>query len=230
MDKRSRAVVLLSGGIDSSTTLAIAKDLGFTVYALSLKYGQRHQIELESARKIAEHFGVEKHLIFEIDMREIAKSALTAGMEMPEKRTLNQIGADIPPTYVPARNLVFLAIALSWAETLHASDIFMGANIVDYSGYPDCRPKFIEAFHKCANLATKAGQEGREIRIQCPLMGLTKGQIIKEGMDLGVDYSLTHSCYAPSPDGQACGKCDSCILRKKGFAEAGILDPMRYSV
>lgn len=228
MNQKRRAVILLSGGIDSSTTLAIAKDLGYIVHALTFKYGQRHQIELNSALKIARHMGVEEHLTFEVDLKKIAKSALTGSSEVPKKRNMSRISSQIPPTYVPARNLVFLSIAVSWAETLKAERIFIGANAVDFSGYPDCRPEFIHAFQKCANLASKAGVEGKEIVIEAPLIGLTKAEIIKKGIDLGLDYGLTHSCYDPTPDGAACGSCDSCLLRKKGFSEACVADPTRY--
>lgn len=229
MDKKPRAVVLLSGGIDSSTTLAIAKNSDFAVYAMTFLYGQLHKIELESARKVAKHLGVEEHLFFELDLAKIGESALTGMGEVAKNRTIDQIGAGIPATYVPARNLIFLSIALSWAETLGAYDVFIGANAIDYSGYPDCRPEFLEAFQRCANLATKAGVEGKKIRIQAPLMNLTKGEIIKKGNELGLDFRLTHSCYDPEPGGKACGKCDSCLLRKKGFEEAGIPDPIEYA-
>jgi 7-cyano-7-deazaguanine synthase len=229
MNEKRKAVVLLSGGIDSSTTLAVAKNLGFEIYAISFKYGQRHQIELESAKELAKYFEVKKHMIFEIDMKKIIKSALTSALEVPKERSLNEIGTEIPTTYVPARNIIFLSIALGWAETTNAYDIFIGANAVDYSGYPDCRPEFVEAFQKLANLATKTGVEGKQIKVHAPLISLTKGEIIKKGIELGVDYSLTHSCYDPSPNGEACGRCDSCLLRKKGFKEAGIEDPIEYA-
>lgn len=229
MSEKERAVILLSGGIDSTTTLAVANELGFAVYAMSFAYGQRHRIELESARRVAKYLHVKKHLVFEIDLKEIAKSALLGGGKMPEGRGLDQIGTGIPATYVPARNLIFLSIGLSWAETISAHDIFIGANAVDYSGYPDCRPEFLEAFQKCANTATKAGVEQREISIHAPLIALTKAEIIKKGIELGVDFRLTHSCYDPDQQGQACGECDSCLLRKKGFEEAGIPDPVRYT-
>ena len=229
MERPQKAVVLLSGGIDSTTTLAIAKYLGFTVYALSFDYGQRHRSELENARKVAKHFSVEKHLIFEIDLSAVAKSALTSHATVPKERSLEQISTGIPPTYVPARNLVFLSIALSWAETLEAGDVFIGANAVDYSGYPDCRPQFVEAFQKCAALATKAGVEGKEISIRSPLEGMRKAEIIQRGLELKVDYSLTRSCYDPSPEGLSCGKCDSCILRLNGFRKAGMEDPIEYA-
>lgn len=228
MERPQKAVVLLSGGIDSTTTLAIAKHLGFTVYALSFNYGQRHRLELENARKVAKYFSTEKHLIFEIDLAAIAESALTSHDTIPKERSLEQISTGIPPTYVPARNLIFLSIALSWAETLGASDVFIGANTIDYSGYPDCRPQFIEAFQKCATLATKTGVEGKEISIRSPLEGMRKAEIIRRGLELKVDYSLTRSCYDPSPEGLSCGKCDSCILRQNGFRKAGMEDPIEY--
>jgi len=226
---QKKAVVLLSGGIDSSTTLAVTKSLGFDTYAITFSYGQRHRAELESAGNVAKHLKVRRHLIFDLDLRKISRSALTGTSEIPKNRSMGQIGAGIPATYVPARNLVFLSIALAWAETMGARDIFIGANTIDYSGYPDCRPEFIESFERCANLATKAGVEGEQIKIHAPLIDLTKQEIIKKGLDLGVDFSLTHSCYDPGPNGRACGGCDSCLLRKKGFEEAGILDPISYA-
>lgn len=223
-----KAVVLLSGGIDSTTTLAIAKHQGFQVYAISFRYGQRHALELECAKKIAAHFQVEKHLIFDLDFRKIGGSALTDNLEVPKLRDLSNIAGDIPVTYVPARNIIFLSITLGWAETLGAYDIFIGANVLDYSGYPDCRPEFISAFENIANLGTKAGTEGNRFSIHAPLIRMTKAQIIQKGFELGVNYSMTISCYDPSPDGKSCGSCDSCLLRKKGFLEAGIPDPTSY--
>jgi len=223
-----KAVVLLSGGIDSTTTLAIAKSQHFQIHAISFRYGQRHALELECARKIAAHFHVEKHLIFDLDFRKIGGSALTDNLEVPKLRELSKIAAEIPVTYVPARNIIFLSITLGWAETLGAYDIFIGANVLDYSGYPDCRPEFISAFENMANLGTKAGTEGNRFSIHAPLIRMTKAQIIQKGFELGVNYSMTISCYDPSPDGKSCGSCDSCLLRKKGFLEAGIPDPTVY--
>lgn len=221
-----KAVVLLSGGIDSTTVLAITFDQGFEVYAISFRYGQRHEFELEAAKRIAKLFSVAQHLMIDINLRAIGGSALTADVEVPKDRKLDQ---NIPITYVPARNTIFLSLALSWAEVLGAYDIFIGANAIDFSGYPDCRPEFIAAFEKLANLATKVGVEGKHFTIHAPLISLTKAQIIKKGLQLGVDYSLTRSCYDPSPDGRACGLCDSCLLRKKGFQEAGVEDPTAYA-
>jgi 7-cyano-7-deazaguanine synthase len=223
-----KAVVLLSGGIDSTTTLAIATSQHFQVHAISFRYGQRHALELDCAKKIASHFQVEKHLIFDLDFRKIGGSALTDNLEVPKLRDLSKIAAEIPVTYVPARNIIFLSIALGWAETLDVFDIFIGANVLDYSGYPDCRPEFISAFESMANLGTKAGAQGKRFKIHTPLIKLTKAQIIRKGNELGIDYSLTLSCYDPVPNGRACGTCDSCQLRKKGFLEAGIPDPTSY--
>lgn len=221
------AVVLLSGGLDSTTTLAIARQQGFAVYALSFDYGQRHRIELGAARKIAEHFHVQQHLIMPIDLRQFGGSALTSDLEVPKDRSPERMTRDIPITYVPARNTIFLSFALAWAEVLGAADIFLGVNALDYSGYPDCRPEFIAAFETMANLATKAGVEGRtKMRIHVPLIEHTKAQIIRRGLELGVDYGLTTSCYDPAPDGKACGRCDSCVLRLRGFAENGMEDPV----
>jgi len=230
MTERKKAIVLLSGGLDSATALAVAASQGYDAYALSFRYGQRHVIELESARRVAQAIGVRDHLIVEIDLRAIGGSALTAEIEVPKERSTQEMASGIPITYVPARNTVFLSFALAWAEVLEASDIFIGVNALDYSGYPDCRPEYIEAFERMANLATKAGVEGRvKLRIHTPLIAMTKAEIIKIGAALGVDYSLTHSCYDPSPDGVACGQCDSCLLRLKGFTEAGFRDEIRYS-
>jgi 7-cyano-7-deazaguanine synthase len=225
-----KAIVLLSGGLDSTTTLAVALDEGFTIHALSFRYGQRHSVELERARQIASAFGVEKHLILDIDLRAIGGSALTDDLEVPKDRTGGEIVSGIPVTYVPARNTIFLSFALAWAEVCNAEDIFIGVNALDYSGYPDCRPEYIEAFERMANLATKAGVEGQQrLKIHTPLVRMTKAEIIKTGLRLGVDYSLTHSCYDPTPDERACGKCDSCLLRLKGFREAGARDPISYA-
>jgi len=224
-----KAVVLLSGGIDSTTTLAIATDQGFDVYAISFRYGQGHQIELEAARRIAASVKVKAHLMLDVDLTAIGGSALTANIEVPKERDIEKMAAEIPVTYVPGRNIIFLSLALAWAEVLEAGDIFIGANAIDFSGYPDCRPQFLAAFEKMANLGTKAGIEGNKISIHAPLIKLTKAQIIKKGVELGVDYSLTLSCYDPAADGKACGECDSCLLRKKGFQAAGIADPTIYS-
>uniref|UniRef100_A0A7C4EPF0 7-cyano-7-deazaguanine synthase n=1 Tax=Thermodesulfovibrio aggregans TaxID=86166 RepID=A0A7C4EPF0_9BACT len=220
-----KAVILLSGGIDSSTTLAVAKSEGYLCYALSFDYGQRHKVELESAKKVAKHIGVQEHLTVSFDLRKIGGSALTSEIEVPKGQV-----EGIPVTYVPARNTIFLSFALAWAEVLEASDIFIGANIVDYSGYPDCRPEYLQAFEEMANLATKVSLEGKiRFKIRAPLIYMTKAQIIKKGAELGVDYSLTWSCYDPQGDPEnpfPCFKCPSCIYRKKGFDEAGIKDPL----
>jgi len=226
---RKRAVVLLSGGLDSSTVLAIAQEDGFEPYALSFSYGQRHTAELDAARQIAATAGVAAHVVAEIDLRVFGGSALTADVDVPKGRAEEEIGSGIPITYVPARNTVFLSFALAWAETLEASDVFVGVNALDYSGYPDCRPEYIEAFERMANLATKAGVEGRQrLRIHAPLMQLTKEGIIRRGLELGVDYAATRSCYDPDPEGRACGACDACRLRLRGFAAVGIPDPGTY--
>ena len=223
------AVVLVSGGLDSATVLALARKDGFAVYGLSFDYGQRHRFELEAARRVCEAAGVEEHVVFAIDLRQFGGSALTSGADVPKDRDEDEMSAEIPVTYVPARNTVFLSIALAWAETLGASDIFIGVNAVDYSGYPDCRPEFIEAFARLANLATKTGVEKTaRWRIHTPLIRMTKAEIIRTGTELGVDYSLTHSCYDPDGEGRPCGRCDSCRLRLKGFAEAGLRDPLAY--
>ena len=224
-----RAVVLLSGGLDSATVLAIARSEGFELYALSFSYGQRHIVELEAARRVAASIGVAAHRIAAIDLRAFGGSALTGDIDVPKGRTAGEMAEGIPITYVPARNTIFLSFALAWAEVLGSSDIFIGVNALDYSGYPDCRPEFIQAFEKMANLATKAGVEGRQaLRIHTPLIALTKAQIVRKGIELGVDYGLTSSCYDPSPAGAPCGQCDSCILRRKGFRENGIEDPLLY--
>ena len=225
------AVVLFSGGLDSSTCLAIAKSQGFNAYALSFRYGQRHTVELEAARRVAKHLGAAGHLVLDLPLGTIGGSALTADIAVPKDRDVAVMEGEIPVTYVPARNTVFLSMALAWAEVLPAADIFIGVNAMDYSGYPDCRPEFVEAFEKMANLALKEAVEGRlKMKVHAPLMQLNKAQIIGLGMGLGVDYGLTHSCYDPSEEGLACGRCDSCLLRKKGFEEAGVSDPTRYVV
>jgi 7-cyano-7-deazaguanine synthase len=229
MTDSPRAVVLLSGGLDSATTLAIARSRGFRAFALSFRYGQRHAIELESAARVARSLGAEQHLVVDIDLRTIGGSALTDDIAVPKQRSPAEMTSGIPITYVPARNTIFLSFALAWAEVLGAEDIFIGVNALDYSGYPDCRPEYIEAFEQMANLATKAGVEGRmRLKIHTPLIAMTKAEIIKTGLELGVDYSLTHSCYDPTAEGLACGKCDSCLLRLKGFDEAGARDPLSY--
>jgi 7-cyano-7-deazaguanine synthase len=223
------AVVLLSGGLDSSTVAAIAASQGFDVNALSFSYGQRHSIELDAAQRVAKSLGVTQHRIATIDLRVFGGSALTDDIAVPKGRSSSEMEHGIPVTYVPARNTIFLSFALAWAEVLGSSDIFIGVNALDYSGYPDCRPEFIRAFEQMANLATKAGVEGRQnLTIHAPLMHLTKAQIIRKGMDLGVDYSLTSSCYDPASDGRPCGQCDSCFLRRKGFRENGVEDPLPY--
>ena len=224
-----RAVVLLSGGLDSTTVLAIARSEGYETFALSFSYGQRHSWELECARRVATASGVKDHRIAQIDLRIFGGSALTADISVPKGRSLNQMSENIPVTYVPARNTIFLSFALAWAEVLGSTDIFIGVNALDYSGYPDCRPEFIEAFERLANLATKAGVEGHErLKIHTPLIALSKAEIIQTGLKLGVDYSLTSSCYDPSPAGAPCGACDSCLLRQKGFRDNGISDPLQY--
>ena len=223
------AVILFSGGLDSSTCVAIAKAQGFTPYALSFRYHQRHEVELEAARRVARQLNVAHHLILDVPLGAIGGSALTADISVPKDRDVAEMESEIPVTYVPARNTVFLSLALAWAEVLPAQDIFIGVNALDYSGYPDCRPEFVQAFETMANLAIKEAVEGRlKITVHAPLMQWNKARIIQEGMKLGVDYGLTHSCYDPSPEGLACGRCDSCLLRKKGFAEAGVVDPTRY--
>jgi 7-cyano-7-deazaguanine synthase len=222
-----KAVVLLSGGLDSTTALAIARSEGFAPYALSFRYGQRHQVELASAARGAEALGAAEHVVADIDLRRFGGSALTDDIAVPKDRGLEEMGEGIPVTYVPARNTVFLSFALAWAEVLGASDIFIGVNALDYSGYPDCRPEYIAAFEQMANLATKAGVEGRQrLKIHTPMIRLTKAEIIRRGTQLGVDYALTSSCYDPGDDGRPCGTCDSCRLRAKGFAEAGFADPL----
>ncbi len=223
------AVVLLSGGLDSATTLAIARDAGFACHAISFRYGQRHEHELDCARAIARVSGVARHIISEIDLRQFGGSALTSDIAVPKDRSSEQLSHGIPITYVPARNTIFLSHALAFAEVLGSSDIFIGVNALDYSGYPDCRPEYIAAFETMANLATRAGVEGTPLRIHAPLIHLTKAQIIQRGTQLGVDYALTSTCYDPTPEGKACGHCDACQLRLKGFAEAGLNDPAAYA-
>jgi 7-cyano-7-deazaguanine synthase len=223
------AVILLSGGVDSTTTLAIAKHEGFRLHALTFQYGQRHAIEVEAARRVAEAFDVERHVIIDIDLRVFGGSALTDDLAVPKNRAPEEIDRGIPITYVPARNTVFLAYALAYAEVTQSGNIFIGVNALDYSGYPDCRPEYIRAFEAMANLATKAAVEGRQrLHLHTPLIELSKAQIVQRGLALGVDYGLTQSCYDPSPDGSACGQCDSCLLRLKGFSEAGVTDPIAY--
>ncbi len=224
-----KAVVLVSGGLDSTTCLVIARQQGFELYALTLFYGQRHKVELKAARKVAKAYKVKKHLELEVPLTAFGGSALTdKKIIVPKHKSLKDIGKGIPPTYVPARNTVFLSLALAWAEAVGAEHIFIGVNALDYSGYPDCRPEFIRAFEKLAKLATKKGVEGKwKLKIHTPLIRLSKAQIIKAGLKLGIDYGLTHSCYDPKPDGRACGRCDSCLLREKGFVEAGVPDPLK---
>lgn len=223
-----RAVVLVSGGLDSATTLAIARSDGYECYALSFDYGQRHRFELDAARRVCAALGVVEHSICRLDLRGIGGSALTADVDVPKDRDDAAMATGIPVTYVPARNTIFLAVALGWAEVLSAADLYIGVNAVDYSGYPDCRPEFIAQFEALANLATRAGVEGTtRFRVHTPLISLSKSEIIRLGASLGVDFALTHSCYDPAPDGRPCGRCDSCQLRARGFAEAGIADPAR---
>ena len=225
------AVVLLSGGLDSTTSLALAKEQGFLAYALTVRYGQRHSVELEAARRVAEALGVAQHIVAGVDLSLFGGSALTDDIPVPKDNDPRHIGDDIPSTYVPARNTVFLSVALAWAEVLGAQDIFLGINALDYSGYPDCRGEFVRAFERLAALATKAGVEGRmKLTVHTPLIDMTKREIVETGLRLGIDYSVTVSCYDPSPAGEACGRCDACILRRKGFDEAGVADPTRYRV
>ncbi len=223
-----KAVVLLSGGMDSTTTAAIAQSLGFEVHALSFRYGQRHAVELEAARRVARSMGIQDHIVVDIDLRAFGGSALTADLPVPKDTPPERIGERIPSTYVPARNTIFLSFALGWAEVLGARDIFLGANALDYSGYPDCRPEYLAAFERMANLATRAGVEGARITIHTPLIDLSKREIVVRGRDLGVDFGLTSTCYDPAPDGAACGRCEACALRLKGFREAGLEDPAEY--
>jgi 7-cyano-7-deazaguanine synthase len=229
MTVKKKAVVLLSGGVDSATTLAIANAEGFDTYALSFRYGQRHVQELKAAAAVASQLGATEHVVMDIDLRRFGGSALTADVDVPKDRLAEDLAAGIPITYVPARNTIFLSFALAWGEVLGAQDIFIGVNSLDYSGYPDCRPEYIDAFQRMADLATKAGVEGSQrLRIHAPLIRLRKAEIIERGVDLGVDYGLTFSCYDPSSDGSSCGRCDSCQLRRNGFAEAGVTDPTHY--
>lgn len=226
MSRSGRAVVLLSGGLDSATVLAVAQHEGFESYALSFRYGQRHEVELAAAKRVADALGVARHVVAEIDLRVFGGSALTADLDVPHHHTVDDLDDEIPITYVPARNTIFLSFALAWAETLGASDVFLGVNALDYSGYPDCRPEYIAAYERMANLATKAGVEGTQrLTIHTPLIHLTKAETIVRGLKLGVDYGLTHSCYDPTPEGRACGTCDSCLLRGRGFVELGMTDP-----
>jgi 7-cyano-7-deazaguanine synthase len=223
------AVILLSGGLDSATAAAIARKRGFTLYALSVDYGQRHRFELEAARRVAQAQGAVRHVVLKVDLAQIGGSALTAAIDVPKDRPAEEMNHGIPVTYVPARNTVLLSLALAYAEVVGAADIFIGVNAIDYSGYPDCRPEYIAAFTAMANLATKASVEGRlRFAIHAPLLHWTKAEIIRHGVELGVDYSLTHSCYDPDPSGVSCGRCDACFLRRKGFAEAGFEDPVKY--
>lgn len=222
----SKAVILLSGGLDSTTALAIAQAQGFEAYALSFRYGQRHSVELASAQRIAQAMQVKEHVIADINLRAFGGSALTADIDVPKGRDTHAMETSIPVTYVPARNTIFLSFALGWAEVLEAQHIFLGVNALDYSGYPDCRPAFIAAFENMANLATKAGVEGHKLHIHAPLIQMSKADIIRQGLELGVDYSLTSSCYDPDEHGKPCGQCDSCLLRAKGFLEAGVIDPL----
>ncbi len=229
MTDPKRAVVLLSGGLDSTTVLAIANQQGFETYALSFDYGQQHRVELECAGDVARILGAKQHVIAKIDLRVFGGSALTSDIPVPKNRSIADMGAEIPVTYVPARNTVFLSFALAWAEVLRTGDIFLGVNALDYSGYPDCRPEFIHAYEEMANLATKSSTEdGLRCRIHTPLIAMSKGQIIQRGLELGINYGITSSCYDPSASRQACGECDSCLLRLKGFAEAGATDPISY--
>ena len=223
----SKAVILLSGGLDSTTCLAIAKNQGFDLNALTLNYGQRHDFELKSAQKIVDHFKIKNHSVVNINLAQFGGSALTDEIDVPKDRSESEM-TDIPITYVPARNTVFLSLALAWAETINAFNIFIGVNVLDYSGYPDCRPEYIAAFEKTANLATKAGVSGERFKIHTPLINMKKSEIILNGLKLGVDYSLTSSCYDPLKDGTPCGHCDACILRLKGFQEADAIDPLSY--
>jgi len=230
MTTQRPAVVLLSGGLDSTTVLAIARDAGFDPHAMTFRYGQRHEAEIQAARRVAAHAGVGDHVIVDIDLRTFGGSALTADIDVPRDRAPDAMASNgIPITYVPARNTIFLSFALAWAEVLGAGDIFIGVNALDYSGYPDCRPEYIAAFERMANLATRGGVEGTNpIRIQAPLLHLTKAQIIRRGLELGVDFALTTSCYDPDARGWSCGHCDACVLRLKGFADAGARDPIAY--
>ena len=229
MNQKTKAVVLLSGGLDSTTVLALAREQGFEAYALTFQYGQRHEVEIEAAKRVAAAMGVARHTVLDIDLRAFGGSALTGETPIPKGRRDSEMGVGIPVTYVPARNTIFLSMALAWAEVLGAFDIFIGVNALDYSGYPDCRPEYIEAFERLAGLATKAGVEAEQrFTIHTPLIDLSKQEIIERGLTLGVDYSLTRTCYDPTPDGVPCGACDACLLRLKGFREAGLEDPLVY--
>jgi len=229
MAQAKAAIILSSGGLDSTTCLAMARVEGFSpLYSLSFDYGQRHRFELEAAKKIARVYGVKEHRVVQIDLRQFGKSALTDEIAVPKDRSEKAMGADIPVTYVPARNTIFLSYALALAEVRGVQDVFIGVNAIDYSGYPDCRPEFVEAFERMANLATKMTTTGEKFRIHAPLIRMTKAQIIRRGVELGVEYSMTHSCYDPDERGRACGRCDSCLLRKRGFEEAGVADPTVY--
>lgn len=228
--QQAPSVVLLSGGLDSATCMAMAKNQGFACHALTIDYGQRHLVEIQAAKRMARALGAAKHMVLKLDLRPIGGSALTDDIPVPTGRNLEEMSKEIPVTYVPARNTIFLSLALAWAETLDCTDIFMGVNALDYSGYPDCRPEFIKAFEHTARLATRLGtEENRGFKIHTPLISMTKAQIIKAGVELGVDYSLSHSCYDPTPQGRPCGRCDSCLLRLKGFKEAGLADPLDYA-
>jgi len=230
VEGRRKAVTLLSGGVDSTTTLAIAKAEGFRLYALTFRYGQRHEIEVEAAKRISRHIGVADHIVLDIDLRAFGASSLTDNIPVPKDRSPNAFAEGIPITYVPARNTIFLSFALAWSEVLDAKDIFIGVNALDYSGYPDCRPEYIEAYQRMADLATRAGTElGRRIEIHAPLIDLSKKEIILKGLELGVDFGLTFTCYDPTQEGTACGRCDACQLRLAGFSEAGLPDPCAYS-
>jgi 7-cyano-7-deazaguanine synthase len=230
MSAKPPAVLLLSGGLDSTTMLAYAVQRGYDVHAMTFRYGQRHSSEIDAARRVARHFGVSDHVVVDIDLRTFGGSALTADIDVPKDRSTDAMASGIPITYVPARNTIFLSFCLAWAEVLGATDIFIGVNALDYSGYPDCRPEYVAAYERMANLATRGGVEGvTPLRIQTPLLNLTKRQIVELGRSLGVDYSITLSCYDPSPSGEACGHCDACKLRLKGFAEAGVPDPAPYA-
>ncbi len=224
-----RAVALASGGLDSSTAIALALKQEFDIHALSFDYGQRHRCELEAARRVIKSLGIRHHKVMAVDLRVFGGSALTSEIRVPKNRDVIRISAEIPPTYVPARNTIFLSLALGWCEVLNAQDIFIGVNAVDYSGYPDCRPEFLKSFEQLANLATKAGVENKaSFKIHAPLLHMTKAEIVRAGFEAGLDLSLTHSCYDPTPEGMACGECDSCVLRRRGFEEAGIVDPINY--
>src|SRR3954471_12473065 len=229
MNEQPKAVVLLSGGMDSATTAAIAQSRGFDLHALTFRYGQRHAVELEAARRVARHLGIRRHIVLDIDLRPFGGSALTGELAVPKDTPLDEIGQRIPATYVPARNTIFLSFALGWTEVLGAADIFLGANALDYSGYPDCRPEYIKAYQQMARLATRAGvEQGQQLTIHTPLIELSKREIVERGLALGLDFSLTLTCYDPDSEGRACGRCEACLLRVKGFHEAGLEDPAAY--